>query len=68
MGEFIQVGVTALRDPITGEFLPSVPLYVERDDLAKGAVPEPNLYDLGKLFEKMKKYKENCKKEGVKIG
>lgn len=27
--QFIQVGVMALRDPITRDFLPSVPLYIE---------------------------------------
>ena len=26
---FVQCGVTALRDPATGEFLPSLPLYVK---------------------------------------
>ncbi len=26
---FVQVGVTALRDPATGDFLPAVPLYVK---------------------------------------
>ena len=28
--EFVQVGVYAARDPVTGDFLPSVPLYVPR--------------------------------------
>jgi hypothetical protein len=26
---FIRVGVTALRDPSTGDYLPAVPLYIE---------------------------------------
>lgn len=30
MSEFIQVGVTALRNP-DGSFQPSIPLYVRRD-------------------------------------
>lgn len=69
MSEFIQVGVTALRDPITGEFLPAVPLYIERCDLEKGPVPEPNLYSIGsELGRKFKEYREGCRKEGVKVG
>ena len=35
MSEFVQVGVKAMRDPLTGEMLDSVPLYVERQDLEK---------------------------------
>lgn len=31
MREFIPVGVTAMRDPITGELLKEVPLYVEKN-------------------------------------
>lgn len=33
--KFIQVGVTALRDPATGEFLPAVPLYIKAEDGAE---------------------------------
>ena len=32
MSEFIKVGVTAMRDPMTGELLESVPLYVRSTD------------------------------------
>lgn len=31
MREFIPVGVTAMRDPMTGELLKEVPLYVEKN-------------------------------------
>ena len=34
---FIQVGVTALRDPATGDFLPAVPLYIKAEDGAEEA-------------------------------
>ena len=34
MNGFIQVGVTAARDPMTGDFLPAVPLYIEATDAA----------------------------------
>ena len=29
MSEFIQVGLSAMRDPVTGQLLPAVPIYVE---------------------------------------
>lgn len=68
MSEFIQVGVTALRDPLTGEFLPSVPLYVECTDLEAGPVPKVDLFDIGMVLAgKMREYLNGCKKEGVKI-
>lgn len=34
-GEFVQIGVTAMRTP-TGDFLPSVPLYIKTSDAIKG--------------------------------
>lgn len=36
---FIQIGVTALRSP-TGEFLPSVPLYIKADKLNKSGLSQ----------------------------
>lgn len=33
--DFVQIGTTALRNPATGEFLPSVPLFVRTDDAHK---------------------------------
>lgn len=54
--EFVQVGVTALRDPKTGGFLPAVPLYIK-------ATPETResegamIDDIASLFkDKMKQY------------
>ena len=35
MDGFIQIGVTAARDPATGAFLPAVPLYIEATDAAQ---------------------------------
>lgn len=50
---YIQVGVTALRSP-TGEFLPSIPLYIKTDEAIKAngltAAEESVLHDLGALF------------------
>lgn len=69
MSDFIQVGFTACRDPKTGDFLPAVPIYVERADLQKGPVQKPDLYDIGSILAgKMKAYRDGCRKEGVKAG
>lgn len=49
MDKYIEVGVTALRDPATGGYLPAVPLYIKADDMAVEA--QQNLIgDLGQLF------------------
>ena len=64
---FIQIGVTALRDPATGEFLPAVPLYIKAED---GAVEgeEKLIEDIGKLFaQRMRQYKSKCQAAGVAI-
>lgn len=56
MSAFIQVGFTAMRDPATGAFLPSVPLYIEATEGAQkddAALTD----DIAKLFaQKMKQY------------
>ena len=33
--DYIQIGVTATRNPVTGEFYPSVPLYIRASDAAE---------------------------------
>ena len=30
--QFVEIGITALRDRLTGEYLPAVPLYIEKTD------------------------------------
>ena len=64
---FIQVGVTALRDPLTGGYLPSVPLYIEATDQA--VVAENGLLDDigGVLARKYKEYLDGCKKAGCAV-
>ena len=59
MGEkYSQVGLTALRDPTTREFLTPVPLYIKATAEAEESV-ERLTRDIGKIFaEKMKRYKE----------
>lgn len=54
--EYIQVGITALRDPKTGDFLPAVPLYIkattESQDSEAGM-----LDDIASVFkDRMKQY------------
>ena len=44
--KYIQVGVTALRNPATGEFLPAVPLYIKAEDSAEAA-EEKLIEDIG---------------------
>ena len=65
MGEFIQIGMTALRDPATGDFLPSVPLYIRAEDREKC---EPKVLINGDAFpramaEKFAAYKREDRKE-----
>lgn len=56
--QFIQIGITALRDPATGGFLPAVPLYIEATTEAIDA-EAAMIQDIGKVFaEKMKQYIE----------
>lgn len=64
---FIQVGVTALRDPATGDFLPAVPLYIKAEDGAEEA-EEKLTQDIGKLLaERMRRYEAACKAAGVAV-
>lgn len=65
--KFIEVGVTALRDPATGGYLPAVPLYIKAEDGAEEA-EQRLINDLGSLFaHQMKAYIEGCKEAGVKV-
>ena len=65
--EYIQIGVTALRDPATGGYLPAIPLYIKADEQAKEA-EQRLINDLGHLFARqMKAYMEGCQEAGVKI-
>ena len=65
--KYIQVGVTAMRDPGTGEFLPAVPLYIKADDSVK-AGEEELIHDIGNvLARRMKAYIDGCKEAGVPI-
>lgn len=65
--EYVQIGVTALRDPKTGGYLPAVPLYILADDSAAAAETEL-IEDIGKLFaDRMRRYQDGCKAAGVAV-
>lgn len=63
--KFIQVGVTALRDPATHEYLPAVPLYIKATE--ESLVSQQKLIDdLGHLFAlQFKEYMDGCADAGV---
>lgn len=69
--DYIQVGVTALRDPLTRETLPAVPLYIRTDDARKACLRSSEADaannwadDLAGL---MKKYVSGCRAAGVPL-
>lgn len=64
---YIQIGVTALRDPGTGAFLPAVPLYI-RDEDGAAAGEQKLIDDIGHLLAlRMKAYVEGCEAAGVAV-
>ena len=64
---YIQVGVTALRDPATGDYLPAVPLYIK--DEGNAADEQQRLIDdIGHLLAlRFKQYVDGCKDEGAAL-
>lgn len=64
MSEFIPVGMTAMRDPVTGELLPAVPLYVEVTD---GYSPPMQVLDRDELARDIGK-KIRAKRAAEKAG
>jgi hypothetical protein len=67
MGEegYIQVGVTALRDPATREFLEPVPLYIKATPEAIASA-ESLTRDIGRLFaEKFREYKDGIRESAA---
>lgn len=61
---YIQVGVTALRSP-TGDFLPSVPLFIKADKLKQSGLArseEKLLRDVSGVF--VDKYRQQKEKDG----
>ena len=65
--EYIQIGVTALRDPKTGGYLPAVPMYIRADDGAKAAQAEL-VQDIGKLLaDRMRRYRQACQAAELQV-
>jgi hypothetical protein len=61
MERYIQVGVTALRDPADGSFLPATPLYILADESAEAA-EEDLIEDIGRLLAmRIKAYKDGLR-------
>ena len=62
MSRFILVGASAMRDPLTGEPLEEVSLYVDADAEDGGRLPEINVKDAAQAFvRKMKAQAEETK-------
>ena len=64
MSEFVQVGVTAMRDPKTKELLNQVPLYVEVIDGEEPELPEFDRLQFARDF--MKKFRAQLSEEAKK--
>jgi len=65
--KYIQVGVTSIRDPFTGEFIQSTPLYIK---VKKGEdeVDEHMARDLMRVFgHQLRDYVAGCREAGAKI-
>lgn len=63
----IQIGVTAARDPLTGDYLPAVPLYIEQTDAAKRSA-EGLVEDIQSLFAaRFAAYLEQTEAAGVAV-
>lgn len=61
---FVQIGFGAFRDPKTGEFMQSVPLYAKREDVSAYA-SETLLNNFSALMaKKMKAYVDACEEQG----
>ena len=67
--KYIQVGVTALRDPVTGGMLPAVPLYIQAPESASEETElEPLAEGIAHLLAlRMKTYIDGCKAAGIEI-
>lgn len=71
MDNYIQVGVTAIRDPVTGEPQHSVPLYIRAEDALRASLASTEEEAAGNhaaaLADLMKHYVNGCRAAGVPI-
>lgn len=63
MSRFIKVGVTGMRDPVTGELLEAVPLYVEATPGGGPELPEFDVSAFTRDF--MKKMKAQAEQKSA---
>ena len=68
MSGYVQIGVTALRAPGTGEFLQAVPLYIRAEDAEGPYVPKDDGGLMKELSEKMKQYHEAAMAADQEVG
>ena len=66
MSEYIQVGTAAMRDPLTGDFMQSVPLYIRKEDQGKVEMPVFDDSLFREMANKFRQYKKECRKEEKK--
>ena len=65
--KYIQIGVTALRDRATGNYLPAVPLYIKAEDGAEEG-RQKLINDVGKLLaHRIKAYTDGCLESSVSV-
>lgn len=65
--EYIQVGVTAARDPLTGGFLPAVPLYIAATDAAQASADKLIEDIQGLLAARYAAYVDSVKAAGFAV-
>lgn len=56
----IQIATAAMRDPVTGDFLPSIPIYASAEDAEN--IAEPLGYSLRELGKKVDDYRRQARK------
>ena len=68
MSKYVQVGMTAMRDPVTGELLESVPLYVDTEYEPAPVIPKEDMKimarDLARQFREAVTKARNNDMEG----
>lgn len=65
--QFMQIGAAALRNPATGEFYPSFPLFMRKEDEAI-ASREKVINGIARIFaDKIKHYEAECERAGVTV-
>lgn len=62
---FVQIGFTALRDPVTGDYLPAVPMYIRAEDAERTSYKKPEDDAVATLAGFMKRYVKECREAGT---